>query len=78
MRHKYIFCGVVKGSDKISNFRLISSIRKYSLGEAIRVNIPDDLQIDHFSGDSYSTTSDHRTLNQLGWDCYIFYKGKWR
>lgn len=78
MRHKYIFCGIVKGSDKISSFRLISSIRKYSLGEVVRVNIPDDLQIEHWSGDSYSTTSDPRTLDELGWDCYILYKGNWR
>lgn len=78
MRHKYIFSGGVKGSDKISDYRLISSIRKYSLGEVIRVNIPDDLQIDHWKGDLYSTTNDSRTLDELGWDCYILYKGNWR
>lgn len=78
MRHRYIFCGLVNGEDKISNFRLISSCTKYSLGQLIRVNIPDDLKLNHYSGDSYSTTNDNRTLDELGYDCYIFYKSKWR
>ncbi len=78
MRHRYIFCGVVHGTDKISDFRLISKVTKYSLGGCVRVNIPDDLKLNHFNSDSYSTTSDPRTLNELGWDCYIHYEGKWR
>ena len=80
MKHRYITCGDVKGTDKISSFRLLSNIRTYGgfLGETVRVNIPNDLQISHWNGDIYSTTSDNRTLDELGWDCYILFKGKWR
>ena len=78
MKHRYIFCGVVTGADKISDYRLISKCTKYSLGHCIRVNIPDDLKLYHYPGDGYSTTDDNRTLDQLGYDVIIFYKGKWR
>lgn len=78
MRHRYIFCGLVHPTDPISNFRLITSITKYSMGGVIRVNIPDDLQIHHFPYDGYSTTDDKRTLEELGYDCYICLNGRWR
>jgi len=78
MKHKYIFCGLVKGSDKIRDFRLINSITKYSGGHAIRVNLPNDVYLNYCPGDGYTTTRDNRTLDELGWDTIIFYKGKWR
>lgn len=78
MRHRYIFCGLVYPTLPISNFRLISSITKYSMGGVIRVNIPDDLQLDHFPYDGYSTTTDKRTVEELGYDCYICFNGRWR
>lgn len=77
MRHRYIFCGVVWNHPEICNYRLISK-PTYSHGTFIRVNIPDDLKLNHYSGDSYSTTRDKRTIHELGCDCYIFYKGRWR
>ena len=77
MRHRYIFCGVVNASDRICEFRLIRSCTRYCMGGFIRVSIPDDLHIDHYRGDSYDTTIDHRTLAELGYDCYILYEGKW-
>ena len=79
MRHRYIFCGVVNGTDKVSSFRLISNITKYSLGHCVRVNIPDNMELDYFPGDGYNTVSeDERTLDEVGWDCYFLFKGKWR
>ena len=77
MRHRYIFCGVVWDRPEICNYRLISK-PTYSHGEFIRVNIPDDLELSHYSGDGYSTTYDKRTIHELGCDCYILYKGRWR
>ena len=77
MRHRYIFCGVVWDHPEICNYRLISK-PTYSHGEFIRVNIPDDLELSHYSGDGYSTTYDKRTIHELGCDCYILYKGRWR
>ena len=78
MRHRYIFTGLASGDEPIKHFRLISSCTKYSLGSFIRVNIPDDLELDHFPGDGYSTTNDMRSLDQLGYDCYFLFKGEWR
>lgn len=76
MRHRYIFCGVLD-SRKISDYRLIAK-PTYSLGQFIRVNIPDDLELSHYPGDVYSITYDERTIDELGYDCYILYNGKWR
>ena len=78
MKHKYIFSGLVSGNEKIRDFRLINSITKYSLGQAVRVNLPNDVYLNYCIGDGYTTTTDNRTLDELGWDAIIFYKGKWR
>ncbi len=77
MKHRYIFCGVVWDHPEIRNYRLISK-PTYSHGSFVRVNIPDDLELSHYSGDSYSITFDERTIHELGCDCYILFKGRWR
>lgn len=77
MKHRYIFCGVVWENPEICNYRLISK-PTYSNGEFVRVNIPDDLELSHYTGDGYSTTDDKRTVHELGCDCYILFKGCWR
>lgn len=77
MKHRYIFCGVVWENPEICNYRLISK-PTYSNGEFVRVNIPDDLELSHYTGDGYSTTDDKRTVHELGCDCYILFKGRWR
>ena len=77
MKHRYILCGVVWESPEICNYRLISK-PTYSLGHLIRVNIPDDLILESYTGDGYSTTDDKRTVYELGCDCYILFNGCWR
>ena len=77
MKHRYIFCGVVWENPKICNYRLISK-PTYSGGQLVRVNIPNDLILDSYTGDGYSTTDDKRTVHELGCDCYILFKGRWR
>lgn len=78
MKSKFILCGLVKGSDKVSDFRLVHNARRYCLGTCVRVNIPDDLTLCTYPRDGYSTTPDNRTLDELGWDCYVVFKGVWR
>lgn len=78
MRSKFILSGIVSGSNKISGFRLVHNVREYSFGQCVRVNIPEDLILRTYHGDGYSITSDNRTLDNLGWDCYIVFKGEWR
>lgn len=77
MKHRYILCGVVWENTEICNYRLISK-PTYSLGSFVRVNIPNDLSLSHYTGDGYSTTDDKRTVHELGCDCYILFKGCWR
>lgn len=77
MRHRYIFCGVVWKHPQLKNYRLLSNLR-YSGGHAIRVNIPDDIKLDKSPGDSYSTTECDKIIHDIGCDCYILYKGRWR
>ena len=77
MKHRYIFCGIIWENPEICNYRLISK-PTYSSGSFVRVNIHDDLELYHYSGDGYSTTDDKRTIHELGCDCYILFNGQWR
>lgn len=79
-KHRYILSGLCEGTDKISDFRLISvNYVRNSTDHAVRVNIPDDLVLEKYSCDSYSTTSDKRKLDELGWDIVVWErrKNKW-
>lgn len=78
-RYRYVLNGIVLGEDKICNFRLIagSNIKpSYNGAIAIRVKIPNDLELTKYSCDPYSTTDDERTINELGYDVLIWNKGK--
>ncbi|AYP68340.1 hypothetical protein PQE75_gp139 [Bacillus phage vB_BcoS-136] len=81
-RYRYILCGVVSGTDKIKYFRLIgaSNMKSDYKHVAIRVNIPNDLELEKWSCDTYSTTDDERTLDELGYDVLIWYEKdkKWK
>lgn len=73
MRYRYITNGRCKPTDPICDFRLIShrEIGKKTriAGETLyRVCIPDDLHLEKYSCDSYSTTNDKRTIEELGYD----------
>lgn len=79
-RYRYILTGVVKGSDKISDFRLIGGKHikaEYKSASGLRVQIPDDLLLEKWSFDVYSTTDDSRTLDELGYDVMIWNGKKW-
>ena len=76
MKHRYIFCGVVWEDPRLSSYRLIRGLT-YSGGHFVRVNIPDDVKL-YNSGSGWSGTYDDRSILDLGCDCYILFKGKWR
>ena len=74
-KYRYILTGIVKGTDKISDFRLVSAnnVKPYYHGSsALKVSIPSDLELTKYSCDSYSTTTDSRTLDELGYDVLIW------
>lgn len=82
-RYRYITNGIVLGEDKICDFRLIAGNNikaDYNGATAIRVVIPEDLELEKWSCDPYSTTDDERTLDELGYDVLIWYKKekKWK
>jgi len=82
-RYRYILSGVVLGDGRICDFYLIAGNNikpEYDGAVAVRVNIPSDLELTKYSCDSYSTTDDQRTMNQLGYDILIWYEKerKWK
>lgn len=80
-RYRYVLNGTALGEHKISDFRLIAGNKikpHYNNEVALRVNIPDDLRLEKWSCDSYSTTDDKRTLNELGYDILIWNSEKKR
>ncbi|MGN7324915.1 hypothetical protein ACTHPT_14695 [Bacillus altitudinis] len=74
-RYRYITNGIALGQDKLSDFRLIAgnNIKASFDGDvALRVAIPDDLELIKFKSDPYSTTNEQRTLDELGYDVLIW------
>lgn len=83
MRKRYITNGIVLGKDKIAGYRLIAANNikaRYNGAIALRVNIPDDLELSKWNCDPYSTTRDERTLDELGYDLLIWHEKnkKWK
>lgn len=81
-RYRYILNGIAMGEHKISDYRLIAATNMTSKYKhvALRVNIPDDMELEKWSCDPYSTTADNRTLDELGYDVLIWYEEerKWK
>lgn len=73
-RYRYILNSTAVGSDSLSDFRLIAgnNIAKTYHGQtALRVHIPRDVKLTKYASDNYSTTTDNRTLDDIGYDFMI-------
>lgn len=55
MRYRYIFNGGVAAGDKISNYRLLDKQKMAGEVDVIRVEIPDDVKLEKWACDEYST-----------------------
>lgn len=77
-RTRYILNGGAKATDKICDYGLIGAVNIKSFCSALRVNIPDDLELEKWSCDDYSTTSDTRTIGELGYDVMVKINKRWR
>ncbi len=75
-RYRYITCGVIKPTDKVSDFRLIGINQVYGYSDAIRIEIPDDLKLEKLSCDCYSTTEDERTIADLNPEVVLRFNGR--
>lgn len=56
MRYRYILCGIVNPTDKLSDFRLIGANNIRHSTDAIRVELPNEVKLTKYSCDNYSTT----------------------
>lgn len=65
MRYRYILCGVVNMDDPVSNYRLIGASAIHGECDMIRIEIPDDMELEKWSCDNYSTTSDKRLVKDF-------------
>lgn len=77
-KYRYISNGCAKPSDPIRNFRLIGGNQLKSLdcrfNDVIRVEIPEDMVLEKYSCDGYSTTEDTRTLEELKYNVIVRFK----
>lgn len=80
-RYRYITSGLVDVSKPLSSYRLVGGVNLNPIGHfdtVIRVRIPDDIKLEKYSCDNYSTTSDKRTIKELGYDIMAYYVDKER
>lgn len=55
MRYRYILNGAVQSSDKISDYRLLDKQKLQGRNSSLRVEIPDDVILEKWECDEYST-----------------------
>lgn len=64
-RYRYITCGLVSPDEPVNNFRLIGPSHLTPGNDGIRIELPDDIELEKYSCDTYSTTQDERTIREL-------------
>lgn len=74
-KYRYITNGAAKPSDMICHYRLIGGRNMLSAQSCIRVKV-NDVELEKWSCDPYSTTEDKRTLEKLG--CDIMVRINWK
>lgn len=78
-RVRYIGSGLADPDDPVSDFRLVAGciLGRTNTSEALRIDLPANLELDKCKGDRYSTTKDSRTLEQLGAVPVVKVDGQW-
>lgn len=78
-RVRYIGSGLADPDDPISDFQLVAGciLGRTTTSEALRIELPANLELDKCKGDRYSTTEDSRTLEQLGAVPVVKVDGQW-
>ena len=64
-RYRYITNGSCTPNESVSSYRLIGGNNINHHLDAIRIEIPDDMELEKWSCDSYSTTEDTRLIKDL-------------
>ena len=77
-RYRYITTGIASPSDKLSTFRLVGGNQLYGNLDAIRVTIPEDVELIKYDCDNYSTTECAYFLKDLNPKVMIRINGRFR
>ncbi|MEE3344639.1 MAG: hypothetical protein VZS44_11135 [Bacilli bacterium] len=73
---RYILCGVCNPTDPLSDYRLIGNNQIGQSADMIRVEIPDNVELQKWSCDSYSTTDSKVRIKDLNPKVLIRINGK--
>lgn len=76
-RFRYIRCGHVNYDGPISEYRLIGGNNLGDSASCIRIKLPNLFHMTKYACDSYSTTDDKRSLNEIGYDILVKINGRW-
>lgn len=78
-RYRYILSGAAAADQKVCDYRLVAGSELHGIHKttAIRIDIPDDMELHYCSGDGYSTTNDQRTLLDLNAKAMVYRNGRW-
>lgn len=78
-RYRYIACGLCSISDPISDFRLLAGnvISDVSYN-CIRIEIPEDMELEKYDCDSYSTTQSNIKIGDLNPKAMYLSYGDWK
>lgn len=74
-RYRYINKDTALGTDAVSEHQLISGTKIHTEKHgavALRVNLPRDVRLTKEYTEPFSTTTDTRTLDELGYDIMVF------
>ena len=79
-KYRYITSGLASTDGRVCDYRLVTSAQIRgtcnSNLEAIRICV-NDIKLEKYRYDGFSTTTDKRLLSDLGAQCLIFVDGKW-
>lgn len=76
-RYRYILSGIVDPDHPVCHYRLIAGNQMAGQSDAVRIEIPDDMDVKYEPCDGYSTTDDRRLLKDLRPVPMVKINGRW-
>ena len=76
MKYRYITTGLASPDDRLSDFSLISGREMGGFSDFIRIEVPDDIKLEKWSCDPYSTTDSDTLLKDLNPKVAVRFNGK--
>ena len=76
MKYRYISTGLASPDDRLSDFSLISGREMGGFSDFIRIEVPDDIKLERWNCDLYSTTDSDVLLGDLNPKVAARFNGK--